>query len=251
MNLLLVNDDGIESRLLHTLARAAKARGHHVLLCAPVRQQSAKSHCFTIASPLMAHPRPLDCADEAWAVEGTPADCTRLGLMALSREKIDLVISGINDGWNAGLATYVSGTVGAAREAAFQGVPAMAISAAPDTPEATVHFFADWAVTLAERYVSYPRPALSVLNVNVPGVEVAALKAPVFCPINLNVYRDQYERRESPRGEAYFWLSPEIPDDSPTPGSDVYYLTRGHITATFLMPTGQEQGQYADLLTEL
>ena len=65
----------------------------------------------------------------AWQVEGTPADCTRLGLRALAQEPVDLVISGINDGWNLGLLTYVSGTVAAAREAAFLGYPALAVSA--------------------------------------------------------------------------------------------------------------------------
>ena len=119
MNLLLVNDDGIDSPLLHILCRAAAARGHHVTVCAPSVQQSAKGHSFTVFTPVMVHPRELEGAAAAWAVDGTPVDCTRLGLMALCEEPVDLVISGINNGFNAGLATYVSGTVGAAREAAF------------------------------------------------------------------------------------------------------------------------------------
>ena len=251
MNLLLVNDDGIDSPSLHLLSRAAKARGHHVLLCAPSTQQSAKSHCFTIATPLIARPRELDCADEAWAVDGTPADCARLGLMALPKEKIDLVISGINVGYNAGLATFVSGTVGAAREAAFQGVPAMAVSAAVDVPPATLNLFAEWVVTLAEKLVCYPIPELSVCNVNVPSVPVHELKPPVLCPISRNVYRDSYVRRESPRGDTYFWLTPEQPADTHTPGSDLNLLEQGHITVTFLVPEGCRQEDYADLLEDL
>ena len=251
MNLLLVNDDGIDSPSLHLLGRAAKARGHHVLVCAPSTQQSAKSHCFTIATPLMAYRRELDCADEAWAVDGTPADCARLGLMALPEEKIDLVISGINVGYNAGLATFVSGTVGAAREAAFQGVPAVAASAAVDEPPATLLLFAEWVVTLAERLVSYPMPELSVCNVNVPSVPVHELKPPVLCPISRNVYKDDYVRRESPRGNVYFWLTPEQPADTATPGSDIDWLDKGHITVTFLAPEGCRQEDYQDLLEDL
>ena len=251
MNLLLVNDDGIASPALHLLGRAAKARGHHVLLCAPSTQQSAKSHSFTIATPLMARRRELDCADEAWAVDGTPADCARLGLMALPEEKIDLVISGINEGYNAGLATFVSGTVGAAREVAFQGVPAMAASAAVNVPPETLALFAEWVITVAEKLVDYPRPELSVCNVNVPPVPVHELKPPVLCPISRNVYQDRYVRRESPRGDTYFWLTPEQPADTPTPGSDIDWLDKGHITVTFLAPEGCRQEDYQDLLEEM
>ena len=251
MNVLLVNDDGIGSPSLRLLGRAAKARGHHVLLCAPSTQQSAKSHCFTIATPLIARRLDMDCADEAWAVDGTPADCARLGLMALPEEKIDLVISGINAGYNAGLATFVSGTVGAAREAAFQGVPAMAASAAVDVPPETLSLFAEWVVTLAEKLARYPAPELSVCNVNVPSVPVRELKEPVLCPISRNVYQDSYVRRESPRGDTYFWLTPEQPADTPTPGSDIDWLDRGHITVTFLAPEGCRQEDYRDLLDDL
>ena len=251
MNLLLVNDDGIDSPSLQLLGRAARARGHHVLLCAPSTQQSAKSHCFTIATPLLAHRRTMDCADEAWAIEGTPADCARLGLMAIPEQRPDLVISGINAGYNAGLATFVSGTVGAAREAAFQGVPAMAVSAAVDVPPETLSLFAEWALTLAEKLVGYPRPELSVCNVNIPSVPVHELKAPVLCPISRNVYQDSYIRRESPRGDTYFWLTPEQPADTPTPGSDIDWLDKGHMTVTFLTPEGCHQEDYQDLLDEL
>ena len=251
MNLLLVNDDGISSPSLHLLGRAAKARGHHVLLCAPATQQSAKSHSFTIATPLIARPQQMDCADEAWAVEGTPADCARLGLMALPKEKVDLVISGINAGYNAGLATFVSGTVGAAREVAFQGVPAMAASAGLGVPPETLALFAEWVITVAEKLVDYPRPELSVCNVNVPPVPVHELKAPVLCPISRNVYQDTYVRRESPRGDIYFWLTPEQPADEPTPGSDIDWLEKGHITMTFLTPEGCQQEDYQSLLDEL
>lgn len=251
MNILLVNDDGIESPSLHLLGRAARARGHHVLMCAPAVQQSAKSHCFTIFAPLMARPLELDCADEAWAIEGTPADCTRLGLMALNRDKIDLVISGINQGYNVGLATYVSGTVGAAREAAFQGVPAMAASAALDTPPATLALFAEWVVTLGERLMQAALPPLSVCNVNVPPVPVEALKPPVLCPISRSVYEDSYERRESPRGDVYFWLTPEKPSETPTPGSDVEYLDQGHITVTLLTLDACPQAGFDELLRDL
>lgn len=248
MHILLVNDDGIDSPALAVLCRAAAARGHRVTVCAPSTQQSAKGHSFTVFTPIMAHKREVEGAAEAWAVDGTPVDCTRLGLMALCGETVDLVMSGINVGYNAGLATYVSGTVGAAREAAFVRKPAMAVSMQVDTPEETLRFFADWAVTLGERLAAYPFPDQAVCNVNVPAVPVYELQPPVMCPISREPWVDGYQRRESPRGGAYFWLEPESFDAQHTPGSDMDYLGRKHITCTFLTPEGCDQAAYSDFL---
>lgn len=252
MHILLVNDDGFDSGNLRLLCREAAARGHKITVCAPQTQQSAKSHSFTLHTPLLAQPRQMEGADAAWAIDGTPVDCCRIGMMNLCGEKPDLVISGVNYGYNVGLAVFVSGTVGAAREAAFQRIPAMALSAEPNTPAETLQFFVQWAVALGERLAEYPRPDMSVCNVNVPPVPMHELKEPRMCGINRNIYKDDYEQRQSPRGDTYFWLTPEIQDDHPTPGCDVDLLQKGHITCTFLTPEGGcDQQQYADFLTEL
>ena len=221
-------------------------------VCAPTTQQSAKSHAYTVALPLMAKRRDMEGADEAWAIEGTPVDCCRIGFMSICEKRPDLVISGINLGYNTGFAVYVSGTVGAAREAAMQGIPAMSLSAEYRTPPETVQFFADWAAALAERLVDYPAPEFSVCNLNVPPVPMYELKEPKMCPITRNLYKDTYERRESPRGDSYFWLTPLEQDYDATPGSDQDWLSRGHITCTFLTPDGVvDQEKYADFLKEL
>lgn len=252
MNLLFVNDDGIDSASLHMVAQAAKDRGHHVLICAPARQQSAKSHCYTIASPIMVKPQKLPCADEAWAIEGTPADCTRLGLMSITDRPIDLVISGINDGYNTGLATYVSGTVGAAREATFHGVKALALSAEYRTPAETLRWFARWSIDLAERLAAYDMPPMSVCNVNVPPVTVEELRPPVICPLSRTLFSDGYERRESPRGGSYFWLTPTVEaKQTYTPGSDMDWVLKGHITVSFISVDGRDQPEASDLLPEI
>lgn len=246
MHLLLVNDDGISSRLLHVLCRAAAARGHHVTVSAPATQQSAKSHSFTVSAPLMVRRAQMEGADAAWAVEGSPVDSCRLGVMALADAPIDVVVSGINDGYNAGLATFVSGTVGAAREAAFQGLKALALSMEPGTPEETLCFFADYGIRLAERLASYDAPYQAVCNVNVPPIPLAEVKPAVMCPLSRNIYKDEYEHRISPRGTEYYWLAPVIPDEHPTPGSDLDWLAKGHIAVTFLTPEGCDQTRYAD-----
>lgn len=246
MHLLLTNDDGISSPLLHCLSRAAAGRGHRVTVSAPAAQQSAKSHAFTIAEPVLVRPAKVEGAEHAWAVYGTPVDSCRLGLMALAEEPVDVVLSGINYGYNTGLAVFVSGTVGAAREAAFAGKPAMALSLQPGTPEETVEFFADYAVRLAEKLAAYPAPHQAVCNVNVPPLPVSQLKPARVCPISRNLYKDYYERINSPRGDMYFFLAPEQPDDAPTPNSDIALLAQGHLTITFLTPDACSQQAFED-----
>lgn len=250
MHILLTNDDGVNSQWLALLAKAASKRGHRVTISAPAAQQSAKSHAFTLFTPMMAKPKTVEGAVEAWAIDGTPVDSCRIGMMGLSAEKPDLVISGINYGWNTGLAVFVSGTVGAAREAAFQQIPAMAVSAEPGTPEETMVDFADYAIRMGEKIVNYPLPELTLVNINAPKVEAGEVKGAVMCPISRNVYQDRYEQRISPRGDTYFWLTAEVPDDRPTPGSDKDWLGKGYVTLTLLGPDGCDQQQYADLPVE-
>lgn len=238
MHILITNDDGINSPLLHALCRAAAARGHQITVSAPATQQSAKSHAFTITEPVHVSPASVEGAAAAWAVHGTPVDSCRIGLMALTNTPVDLVISGVNNGYNAGLAVFVSGTVGAAREAAFMNKPAMALSLQPGTPDETIAFFVDYAIRLGERLITYPAPRQSVCNVNVPPVLPAKLNPPTVCPINRNIYKDNYQCTVSPRSQRYYWLEPEAVDDAPDPGSDIDLLHKGHLTITFLSPDG-------------
>lgn len=124
MHFLIVNDDGITSPFLPILTQAVKRAGHRVTVCVPATQQSAKAHAFSIEQPILAEKREVPDADEAWAIFGTPVDSCRIGAMNLAPDA-DAVISGINLGYNVGMSVYVSGTVGAAREATFLRKPAL------------------------------------------------------------------------------------------------------------------------------
>ena len=248
MNILLTNDDGIQSPALAMLCRAAAARGHEVTVSAPSTQQSGKGQSFTYFSPIMVHPVHMEGAAAAWAVDGTPTDACRVGFRELCFEKPDLVISGINDGYNTGLATYLSGTVGAAREASFCRIPAMAVSMHEDIPDETARVYVEWLITLAESYVTWEVPPVCVLNVNAPPVQLFDLKPPVMCQLNDTVYDYDYDRRVSPRGVTYFWPERIKPDTPVTPDSDDDWLRRGHLTCTLLTPTPCDQAAYAHLL---
>ena len=246
MHFLIVNDDGIDSPFLPILTQAVKRAGHRVTVCVPATQQSAKAHAFSIELPILAEKREIPGADEAWAIFGTPVDSCRIGAMNLAPDA-DAVISGINLGYNVGMAVYVSGTVGAAREATFLRKPGIAVSAEKQTPHDTLAYLSDWAVEMAEKLVTRGAPELTVCNLNAPPIPRAELKSQVLCPLNRAAYRDSYERRISPRKQTYFWLSP-MKQDPPLPGSDQAYLDAGHPTCTFLTIDGQSQEEFADWL---
>src|SRR3990172_10434927 len=125
--ILVTNDDGVRAPGLLALARVLQDLGE-VTIVAPAENQSGKGHSITIGDPLYAAVVELPGGLKATAVLATPATCVKVALGTLLADRVDLVVSGINRGWNVGRVAYVSGTVGAAREAALQGIPAIAAS---------------------------------------------------------------------------------------------------------------------------
>jgi 5'-nucleotidase len=235
MHILLVNDDGIQSIGIRALCEAARARGHRVSICAPSAQQSAASQRITLADPIYVKEYDFGFADvAAYAITGTPTDCVRLGLFELVREPVDVLISGINDGFNAGMAVHYSGTVGAATEAALNRVRAMAVSVHHKASKAMYDHTATLAIAAAEGYVTLAVPHATVLNLNAPLREPAEVLPPVLAPLSVANFKDSYIRRESPRAGVYYWMSNEYSMEPPEAGSDLYWLDKGHVTVTFM-----------------
>ncbi len=248
MHFLLTNDDGFDSPELRLLCRAAAERGHRVTVSAPEEQQSGKSHAFSVFNPLFVREDTMPGAEKAFRVRGTPVDCSRIGFMELAGERVDAVLSGINAGYNIGLATYVSGTVGAAREAAFAGYPALAVSMEPHTPDDMREFFAEYAVRAAEMMVrgEIRCPPQAVCNLNAPCCPVSDLKGTKVCGISRLMYKDSYVRYDGPRGDVTYWLRPMEPEFDPEPDRDLGLLMDCWITVTFLTPEPCDQTEWAD-----
>jgi 5'-nucleotidase len=126
--ILVTNDDGIDSPGLHALV-LEMAKVGEVVVVAPASNRSASSHSIVTTGPLLAAPHKVPGAKEAWAVSGTPADAVNFGIIGIGKKKrFDLVVSGINRGSNVGLIAHYSGTVGAAMEGVYHGVPGIAVS---------------------------------------------------------------------------------------------------------------------------
>ena len=176
MHVLIANDDGIFAPGIRALAKAAAAAGHRVTVFAPDEQRSAAGHSFSITKAL--HAKPVEYGGiRAFSVDGTPADCARLGLYLLKDDPVDFVLAGINNGANRGAAILYSGTVGAAMEASLCGVPGLAVSLCShldrDYEEA-----AALGVRAMEWAVHHPLPRGEIYNLNVPfGVKIRGVRS--------------------------------------------------------------------------
>ena len=252
MHIVLVNDDGIQSVGIHALCKAAVARGHKVSVCAPSHQQSAASQRITLTDPI--YVKEYDMGEpgvNAWAITGTPTDCIRLGLFNLIRDPVDVVISGINDGYNAGMAVHYSGTVGAATEAALNRVRAMAVSVHHKAGQALYDYVAHLAILTAEKYISLKTPPVTVLNMNAPLRDPAEILPPVLAPLSIANFTDSYIRRESPRSGVYYWMTNDSNTEPPEPGSDLDLLAKGHVTYTFMGNPSEHSASFAGFVREL
>jgi len=232
---LLTNDDGFYAPGIKALREGFLAAGWRVTVSAPDEQRSAASHSITIKRPLVATRVKSESPAILYQVDGMPADCVKLALHELMDDRPDIVVSGINDGWNAGTDIHYSGTVGAAMEAAFEGVPAIAVSSAFSSYGADAARYenaARLAVTFADKLIKAPLPMPSVLNLNVPRCHPADIKGIVEAPLSLVEYSDAYDRLERTGRSAAYWIKGEIVEEVVTPGGDLDYLLQGYVTVT-------------------
>ncbi len=233
MRIMLTNDDGIDAPGLRALLSVLEHHGD-VTVIAPADGQSATSHSLSFSRPLLVSEQEIPGHGTHLAVAGRPADCTRLGLRSLFStqtgvELPDLVVSGMNAGANAGVNVAYSGTVAAAMEAAFHGVPAIAVSLMLGGGPPNFARAAEIANTWLPQLIGQAR-AGTVLNLNLPPVR--ADDTPVMpltvCRVNRSVHDSRYERRHTPWGEDYYWiLGSGISFREVEPGSDVEALNAG------------------------
>jgi 5'-nucleotidase len=215
-----------------------------IQVIAPLMVQSAMSHGVTFKEPLMVSEEPVREGVAGIAVDGRPADCVKLAIANVWPERFgegsrpDLVVSGMNTGANVGINVIYSGTIAAAIEAAFLGVPAIAVSLMLGKGRPLLDLAAGWARSVIERLTAGGLPAPhEVLSINLPVTEREGPMPRVkVCPMNTHGMVDQYERRVSPGGSVYYWASGHGLDFHATePGSDVDALKAGAITVTPLM----------------
>ena len=230
MKILLTNDDGIYARGLQALYQEL-SKDADCLIVAPEVEQSAVGHAITISRPLMVRTAQRNGHFLGYAVAGTPADCVKIGLKALSESPIDLVVSGINRGANVGINVLYSGTVSAATEAIILGVPSLAISL-DSHKDADYAVAARFARKMAAFILSNPIKDAAI-NVNVPAMPEKDIRGIVVTRQGKARLLENFEKRSDPRDNIYYWLAGEtqLPEDEAA-DSDAEALRRGMITIT-------------------
>lgn len=241
MRILLTNDDGIRAPGIIALHKALEGLGELVVF-APETVQSAMSHGITYTSPLMTQKVEVTDSMSGVAVDGRPADCVKLAMRALweeqfgEGEKPDLTISGMNSGANVGINIIYSGTVAAAIESAFLGVPAIAVSLYLANRDAICYDRgAEIARTIIDRVLENKLENHEVINVNIPICETPDMPMPEVKVVDMNAAGDlgYYDKRTSPDGRTYYWAAGDGMAFAHTAqGSDVEALKQGYATVT-------------------
>jgi len=226
--ILVTNDDGVHSEGIHALAAALRPLGD-VIVVAPHIEASAIGHALTLRRPL----RIEQLRDGVYEVDGTPTDCVNIGITKLYGGLPDLIVSGINKGYNLGDDVTYSGTVSGALEGALLGVPSIAVSQARSTGPYDFSHAAAAAAAIAARVLRDGLPPPTFLSLNVPSGKPKGFKLTVQAKRNHVTIVDE---RCDPRGKNYYWIEEGENDWEPHDRSDFQAVRDGYVSVTPLQP---------------
>ena len=226
MHFLVSNDDGYRAPGIRLLAETLSHRGK-VTVVAPERDRSGASNSLTLDNPIRAHR-----ADNGFVfVDGTPTDCVHLAVTGLLDEEPDMVVSGINAGANLGDDVHYSGTVAAAMEGRFLGLPAIAVSLALAGREE--YATAAWVVEqLLDRMAAHRLPRDTILNVNVPDLPLAELRGLRVTRLGNRHKAEPVVKGTDPRGRTVYWIGPPGAEQDAGEGTDFHAVRAGFASVT-------------------
>ena len=237
--ILVTNDDGVQSEGIHALADAMRTLGD-VVIVGPLQEASAIGHALTLRRPL----RIEALSDGVYGVDGTPTDCVNLACEIIMKRLPDLVVSGINKGWNLGDDITYSGTVSGALEGALLGTPGIAVSL-KRMPVFDFGPAAEAAATVAKMVLAKGLPPRTLLNINVPEGTPKGIRVTSQASRN---HVTQIDSRMDPRGNHYYWIDEALDEYHPDGGkSDYETVVAGYTSVTPLQP---DMTAYA-MLTQL
>lgn len=226
-NILLTNDDGYNAEGIKAIYHTLKER-FNLFVLAPETEQSGFSHKITLKTPL--HLQPFEDGDyKGYKLNGTPTDCTKLALQNLYKDRIDLVISGINRGSNNGISVHYSGTVAAVVEGAFFNIPGIAISLF-SYMDRKFENGAKFLLNFLEQHIEKIIERGSILNINIPDLENCIDQKPIFCKQGLANFNSDYKHIEHV-GQNFYWAGGPG-KDKPKGEDDDHYILKNRITIT-------------------
>ncbi len=226
MRILLSNDDGYLAPGIVRLAKALRTIAD-VTVVAPDRNRSGASNSLTLENPI----RATQVEPGVIAVDGTPTDCVHLAITGFLDHEPDMVISGINAGSNMGDDVIYSGTVAAAMEGRFLGLPAMAVSLAG---ERLAHYdtAAQVVMQLLAKIKNHKLPVDTILNVNVPDVPLEQLRGIHATRLGRRHKSEPVVKQTDPRGKPIYWVGPVGPEEDAGPGTDFFAIRNQTVSVT-------------------
>jgi 5'-nucleotidase len=228
VRILVTNDDGYRSPGIHALAGALADLGD-VRIVAPTTEASAIGHALTLRRPL----RLEAIEDRVFAVDGTPTDCVNVAVTHVFNGLPDLVVSGINKGWNLGDDITYSGTVAGALEGALLGIPSIGVSLRQTRGDYDFTYAARAAAVMADAILRRPLPARTFLNINVPKGEPKGFRVTVQAKRN---HVTSVAVRHDPKGNPYYWIEEGQNEWQPHDRSDYQAVRDGYVSVTPLHP---------------
>ena len=226
VKILISNDDGYRApgivALAHELSEVAE-----VTIVAPERNRSGASNSLTLDNPIRA-----TRIAGGYFVDGTPTDCVHLALTGLLVEEPDVVVAGVNAGANLGDDVIYSGTVAAAMEGRFLGLPAVAVSLVLDGRGRHFETAARVARILLGDIADSPIPADTILNVNVPDIPFEDLQGIEVTRLGHRHKAEGVVRSKDPRGRTIFWVGPAGPEQDAGPGTDFFAIAQQKVSVT-------------------
>lgn len=247
--IFISNDDSISAPGLHKLIDFVKDFGD-IIAVAPEQPQSGMSSAFTFDKALKIH----ECEDyngaRLFTVNGTPVDCVKLGLYAITPRKPDLMIAGINHGSNSGNSIIYSGTMGAVLESCMEGIPSIGFSLLHHSLKADFDLAASFVTEIVGKILEEGLPEGTCLNVNIPAKVVpAGIKV---CRAARGHWSDGFSRYLDPQGNPFYLVNGRfINEDADATDTDEYWLARNYISVVPVSPDMTHQADIKEMSRRL
>ncbi len=226
--ILITNDDGITAPGIRALIEVANTFGD-VVVVAPDSPQSGMGHAITLNATLFVENIAIDDGPQIeYSCSGTPADCVKLAVNELLDRRPDICISGINHGSNASINVIYSGTMSAAIEAGIEGIPSIGFSLLDYNWNADFKTSKVVAKTVIRSVLQNKMPHDVVLNVNIPNIKIEEFKGIKVCRQARANWQEEFDKRQSPQGKDYYWLSGTFVNMDKGEDTDIWALNQNY-----------------------
>jgi 5'-nucleotidase len=243
--ILVTNDDGITSEGIRHLVNLMKTIGE-VIVVAPNSPQSGKGHAITLEEPLRIHKVNIFEGIEAYECSGTPVDCVKLAKNVLFKNKtIDLCVSGINHGSNAGINVIYSGTMSAAMEASLEKIDSIGFSLLDYGHDADFSHANDYILLIVNQILEKNLQGSQLLNVNIPKKSNSPLKGIKICSQGEGEWIEDFVVSKDPRGIPYYWMTGEFAINKAKEGTDFWALENNYIS---IVPCSSDLTEYDEIV---